>query len=74
MAIGDWLMHARATDDPVGDLIRDMREDPRLPRDVTSLNALRRYLRFRSACPEAIKAARVVMRRYRNWQDRHLCD
>jgi YozE SAM-like fold len=71
MAIGDWLAHTRATDDPAGDLIRDMRDDPRLPRDVASMEALRGYLQSRGACPEAVKAARTVMRRYRNWQDRH---
>jgi hypothetical protein len=72
MAIGDWLERARITDDPAGDLIADMKADRNLPlRNVTSFGALRSYLISKNACHEAIKAARIVCRRYRNWQDRN---
>jgi hypothetical protein len=72
MAIGDWLKHARTTDDPAGDLIADMKADRNLPlRNVTSFGALRSYLISKNACHGAIEAAQVVCRRYRAWQDRH---
>jgi hypothetical protein len=61
MTIADWLVRARITDDPAGDLIADMRGDRNLRRDLTSLEGLRAYLRSRNACHEATRAARICL-------------
>jgi len=63
----DWVMRAKITDDPAGDLIGDIRRDTRLwcrPLDIHSAAELRAHLRFRSACDGALKAAGTVWRRY----------
>jgi hypothetical protein len=66
-----FLRRARVTDDPVGDLISDMRRDPHVPRLFGGLRDLRAYLRSRGACPEALAAVPGFHRRYRAWIDHH---
>ncbi len=70
-----WLSRARATDDPEGDLIGDMRAELRRGVDLPALfpnkAAMFDYLRSRGACREALGAVPGVWRRYRNWVDRH---
>jgi hypothetical protein len=70
-----WLSRARATDDPEGDLIADMRSELRRGVDVPALfpnmASMRHYLRDRGACPEALAAVPGVWRRYRSWVDRN---
>jgi hypothetical protein len=52
------------TDDPPGDLIDDLRRDPRKPADIPSRAELRRYLRLRRACREALRTVPAVWRRF----------
>jgi hypothetical protein len=59
-----WLAVANVTDDPAGDLIDDLRRDTRKPADIPSRAELRRYLRLRRACREAIRAVPTVWRRF----------
>lgn len=66
-----WLAAARATDDPAGDLIGDMRGDLTIPHLFASIEDMRGYLRCRGACVEALAAVPTVWRRYRRWMDRH---
>jgi hypothetical protein len=70
-----FLLRARVTNDPEGDLIADMRDDLRrhgaMPRLFPNIEALRAYLYSRNACPGALDAAPGVWRRYRQWLDRH---
>ncbi len=70
-----WLALARATDDPEGDLIADMRAELRrgadLPAVFSNKAEMLNYLRSRGACREALAAVPGVWRRYRNWLDRH---
>ena len=70
-----WLTRSRITDTPVGDLIADMRgelcrgiEPPRL---FANCEEMRRYVRGRGACPEALAAVPGMWRRYCAWMDRH---
>jgi hypothetical protein len=60
----DWLATAPVTDDPVGDLVDDLRRDTRKPVDIESPEALRRYLRSRRACREALAVVAAVWSRY----------
>jgi hypothetical protein len=60
----EWLATAIVTDDPTGDLVDDLRRDPRKPADIESAVALRSYLRTRRACREAIAVVPKVWRRY----------
>src|SRR5262245_42747600 len=48
---GQWLRHARITNDPAGDLIAE-RHDPGVPRLFPNVEAMRGYLRSRGACRE----------------------
>jgi hypothetical protein len=67
-----WLAEAKVTDNPVGDLIADMRRDadPKLPEDFPSVSHLKSYLYLRGACREALAVARTAWRRYRAWRDK----
>jgi hypothetical protein len=60
----DWLAVATVTDDPPGDLIDDLRRDTRKPADIPSRAELRRYLRLRRACREALRTVPAVWRRF----------
>jgi hypothetical protein len=67
MALTAWLVRARITDDPEGDLIDDMRSELRrhiLPGSFSTENDLRGYLAGRGACREALAAVPGVGRRY----------
>jgi hypothetical protein len=59
-----WLAVASVTDDPAGDLIDDLRRDPRKPADIASRAALRSYLVSRRACREALRTVPAVWRRF----------
>jgi hypothetical protein len=61
-----WLKRARATDDPEGDLVADLRRSPDL-RDFGSMQDLWGFLALRGACPEALDAVPGVWRRYLHW-------
>jgi hypothetical protein len=67
----NWLAATRVTDDPMGDLITDMRSDPDIPHLFKNIDALRDYLRSKGACREALAVVPRVWRRYRDWLDRH---
>jgi hypothetical protein len=58
-----WLKVARATDDPEGDLIEDMRRDKNLPRLFSNIGQMRSYLRQKRACQGALNAIPRVWRR-----------
>jgi hypothetical protein len=51
-ATSEWLAKARATDDPAGDLITDMRRESDWPGLFKSLEHMRAYFRSRRACPD----------------------
>lgn len=63
-----WLDLAKVTDDPAGDLIADIRRDPRFPRHVSSEQSLKRALPI-TACDGAAKAVPQVWRRYTQWRE-----
>jgi uncharacterized protein YozE (UPF0346 family) len=69
-SFNEWVMQARVTNDPAGDLIDDMRADQKLPSIFHSIGELRRYLILKNACRGALVAVPVVWRRYRHWLDR----
>ena len=62
-----WLMAARITDDPEGDLIDDMRRDKNLPRLFSNVGDMRSYLIQMRACQGALDTVPRVWRRYRRW-------
>lgn len=66
----DWLKVARATENPEGDLVGDMRRDRKLPDHFESADRLSIYLLCRGACPEALEAVPGVWRRYESWRSR----
>jgi hypothetical protein len=70
-ATREWLAKTRTTDDPAGDLIEDMRRDPRLPPLFPNINSMRIYLQTSGACREALQAVPIVWRRYKRWLDHH---
>ena len=51
-----WLSKQAKRDDPVGDLSNDCQRDHTFPTSTTSEDRLRRHLRFKSACDEALVA------------------
>jgi hypothetical protein len=59
-----FVSSARITDDPVGDLIADMRRDPNLPRLFPNIKAVREYLRQKNASPAAVAAVPIFWRRF----------
>lgn len=66
----DWIMRARTTDDPVGNLIEDTRLIIKIagrPPPITSVQQLRSYLRLRGACSECLDTVPLAWRRYRKW-------
>lgn len=52
-----WLKRARITNDPVGDLIGDMRTDPDIPRLFPNLKSMRDYVSIKSKGDRLIMAA-----------------
>lgn len=59
-----YIQRRRITKTPAGDFVMDAKTDVDMP-DVSSFRELESHLRhFHRACPEAIKAARVVWRGY----------
>ena len=51
-----WILRQCERDDPIGDLASDVQSDRSFPRTTNSLEAIRAYLLFRHAAPEAIVA------------------
>ena len=64
----DWLAVAHVTDDPVGDMVCDMRDDKIAPRDFSNQDELVCYLRDRLACREAIETVPAFWKRYEAWK------
>jgi hypothetical protein len=62
-----WLRRARITDDPVGEVIANMRRDPDVPPLFQHINEVRSYLRRKGASTEALAAVPILWRRYLNW-------
>jgi len=68
----DWIMQAKITDNPAGDLVGDMQHDFRcrarkgiaLPA-IHSAAELRGYLHRAGACNGAVEAAAAVWRRFK---------
>jgi hypothetical protein len=64
-----FLQQSRVTNNPVGDLIGDMRTDPDLPPDFQTFSQLRDYIRSKSQDNGLVMAAVPgVWRRYQRWQ------
>ena len=63
----NWLRRARITDDPVGEVIANMRRDPDVPPLFRHINEVRSYLRRNCASTEALAAVPILWRRYLNW-------
>jgi hypothetical protein len=64
MTFSEYIRARRITNTPAGDFVKDAREDGQLPGDFPSWDRLHSYLGRRSACSEAIDAARTVWRGY----------
>ncbi len=58
MRFGDWLPFQVDRDDPVGDIARDLLEDPYAPRDAETLQEIEDYLRRLHASRQALAALR----------------
>jgi hypothetical protein len=70
MSFTVWVKSvAQATDNAAGDLVKDMRQDLRLPLFET-VQHMRRYLKAHNACEGAIGAADTVWRRFKAWDKR----
>jgi hypothetical protein len=59
-----WAKKAKITNDAVGDFIADARRDESFPKQVKTVAGLKRYLRARDACDNAIEAAEKVWSGY----------
>jgi hypothetical protein len=68
LSFSEWLAAATITDDPIGDLIDDLRRDGRRSSNFSSCADLRRFLREHRACREALRVAPAVWRRYQAWR------
>lgn len=64
MTFRDYVRGRRVTRTHTGDFVRDARSDDTFP-DAKTWDQLYGYLLNVSACPEAIKAGRVVWRGYK---------
>ena len=61
-----WLRKTPQTDDPVGDLLNDMRHDPDLP-NFTSLKQISQYVSRKSGSdPNIMATVRPAWSRYRD--------
>jgi len=60
-----WLSRARITDNPIGDLIADMRRDRKAPASFAGIRDLRSYLARGSASKAAVDG---MWRRFKLWQ------
>ena len=69
-SIKQWLASARVTDNPVGDLIVDMRTEKDLPNRFRNIGEMRGFLRRKGACREALATVPAAWRRYSRWQAR----
>lgn len=69
--VREWAHAARITDDPVGDLILDLRGDRGLPFLFKDIDAMRRHLVAQGACLGALEAVPRAWQRYRSWLNRH---
>jgi hypothetical protein len=68
----DWVRSAHASDNVVGDFIRDARRDSEMPADFPSLRALRGYVLSKGGCREAIATAPAAWRRFEAWRNRRI--
>lgn len=66
MGFTRWLCRQWRRDDPVGDLARDVRQDPDWPSRARTLAAYERYLVECGACDGAVRALR---RAWHEWLD-----
>ena len=57
----DYIQTRRVTSTPVGDFVRDAKEDAQLP-DVETWDQLKMYLVTKGAIPAVVDAARIVWR------------
>jgi hypothetical protein len=70
----DWVMRARITDNPAGDLIGDIQRDKRRwkragidqPPVIKSVGELRSYLHRQGACSAAVETVPAVWKRFQN--------
>jgi hypothetical protein len=69
--IQQFIKQAKATNNPVGDMIHEMRGDRTLPSHFSSQASFRYYLISIGACSEAIVLIPGVWRRYLGWLERH---
>lgn len=53
----DWLLKFINVDLPIGDLAKDIRDDPTFPKKISSLHDLTEYLNKRHASNAAIEVA-----------------
>lgn len=68
MMFMSWLLLQHERPDLVGDLAMDVRRDPPEGR---SIGALRRHMRSRGACPEAMEALRIAVDEWRTVASGH---
>lgn len=70
LTFNDWLRHAHATKDPVGDLVRDARGEELPP--IRSEADLHFYLVRQRACQECLDIVPEAWARFENWRSEHL--
>lgn len=67
MTFYEYMMYRINEDNPIGDLARDMSEDPKLPRNETPLDMVRYFMLNRNLCDSARRALRDAWREYREF-------
>ena len=61
LSFREYIQTRRVTSTPVGDFVRDAKEDARLP-DVETWDQLKMYLVTKGVIPAVVDAARIVWR------------
>jgi len=65
LTFNEWIRIQIVTDDPQGDLVKDIRGDRRFPK-IRDYEQLRWYLVLRDACDECMDVAEEAWERYQS--------
>ena len=65
-SLKSWLLSQHRRDDVVGDLARDVRQDPSFPKGTVGNLTLRLYLRDHGACYGAVSALSTAWKEWTN--------
>ena len=66
MSFRTWIMRYRTRNNPMGDLARDIADDPEFP-DTSDLISVSFYLQRRHPCGECVEVFQTACKRYTTW-------